>query len=225
MEYRERHNMGTIHKFKHQQPTDDVLVTNLQQLMRERQINEAELSRQTAIPQPTLHKILSGKTSDPRISTLKILAEFFDVALDELYQANLGMTNKPLPKGISIPVISWSECLHAEKHIDSVTTNNCEQWIVIDKADHDYIYGLVSKPSFEPFFPRGTILVIDSATEPTDGDLVIVHYPNTNEATLRELSIDGPTKQLSPINSASDSDKLDESIKILGVVMQSRFSY
>lgn len=225
MEYREGITMGTLHKFKHQQPTDDILVSNLQQLMRDRKVNEAELSRQTEIPQPTLHKILSGKTTDPRISTLKVLAEYFEVALDDLYQENLGLTNKQLPKGISIPVISWADCLNAKNHINTLTTNNCDKWIVIESAEHEYVYGLVSKPCFEPFFPRGTVLVIDPEQKPQDGDLIVVHYPETNEATLRELSIDGPTQLLLPLNDAYDASKLDKSIKVLGVVMQSRFSY
>ena len=77
--------MNVIKKFKHQQPSDDIVIRNLQELMHAKDISEAELSRQTSIPPATIHKILSGKTSDPRISTLKTLADFFQVTLYQLY--------------------------------------------------------------------------------------------------------------------------------------------
>ena len=77
----------------------------------------------------------------------------------------------------------------------------------------------------EPRFPRGTILIVDTQTKPTDGDFVIVHYATTKEATMRELSIDGPHQLLLPLNQNSVSDKLDKSIRIVGTVIQSRFSY
>ena len=57
------------------------LVNNIKRLMMAKGLNEAKLAKRTNIPQPTLHKILSGKTEDPRVSTLKLLAEFFNVSL------------------------------------------------------------------------------------------------------------------------------------------------
>jgi len=217
--------MSNLQKFKHQQPSEDILITNVQKLMRERKLNEAELSRRTEIPKPTLHKILSGKTADPRISTIKILADFFEVTLDDLYQENLSFAHKPLPQGISIPIISWSDSLNAKTVINELTPSNWQQWIIVDGTEDQFLYGLTSKPCFEPYFPRGTILVVDSKQKANDGDLVVVHYPNTNEATLRELSIDGPNRLLMPLNDTYAPDKLDDSIKILGMVVQSRFLY
>src|SRR5579863_6988609 len=60
------------------------LTDNLRHLMQLKDISEAALARKTAIPQPTLHKILAGKTNDPRASTLKALADFFEISIDEL---------------------------------------------------------------------------------------------------------------------------------------------
>jgi transcriptional regulator with XRE-family HTH domain len=47
------------------------------------------LARRTGINQPTLHKIMSSGTADPRISTLLALAKFFDVSVEELIQEKI----------------------------------------------------------------------------------------------------------------------------------------
>ena len=60
---------------------NEVLFENLRQLLMSRGISETELARQTNLPQPTIHKIMSGKTLDPRMSTLKSIASYFEVIL------------------------------------------------------------------------------------------------------------------------------------------------
>ena len=90
---------------KKQLSRDDILITNLYSLIQEHQINEAELSRRTGIPQPTLHKILSGKTTDPRISTLlQTLASYFNITLDNLFSDNVLQSKAQIAKAISIPI-------------------------------------------------------------------------------------------------------------------------
>jgi len=216
--------MSIVHKFKHQQPSEDILITNIQNLMRNNGVSEAQLSRQTGIPQPTLHKILSGKTSDPRISTIKTIAEFFNVSVDSLYNENAKQLNTNQHQGVSAPIISWSDCLQAQKFIAKLSANNWDDWVLVDQ-EFQGSFCLTSKPSMAPYFPKGTILVVDSAETPRDGDLVIVHFKETTEATLRELSLDGPTKMLVPLNDNVEATPYDNNAKILGVVVQSRFSY
>ena len=202
-----------------EQDYSDVLADNLRLLINRRGINDAELSRRTNIPQATLHKLLSRKTLNPRVSTLNTLAEYLDVSLDELYTNNLSQQKLPKVAGTPVPVISWEACLTFPSE------QNYQNWIVIDFEDSEHMFGLVSRPSMERRFPRGTTFVVDSKTKPTDGNLVIVHYPGTKEATLRELSIDGPHQLLVSLNPDAPASHLDETITIIGTVIQSRFTY
>ncbi|TAA42499.1 helix-turn-helix domain-containing protein [Pseudoxanthomonas winnipegensis] len=57
---------------------------NLRELMRLRGISENELSRQTGVPQPTIHRVLAGSSADPRDGTLRPLAFFFKVSVEAL---------------------------------------------------------------------------------------------------------------------------------------------
>ncbi|MCX7120176.1 MAG: helix-turn-helix domain-containing protein [Gammaproteobacteria bacterium] len=209
-------NIKSIHK---------ILIANLHHFIEKEKIHEAELSRQTGIPQPTLHKILAGTTTDPRISTLQTLANYFGVTLDMLFSNQALKNNQGLSIGKSIPLISWSDCLKSREIIKNISSSNHDQWIISDDYPSDQRYALKSRANTEPQFPRGSIFIVDAKTPPSDGDLVIVHYPETKEATLRELSIDGRTSLLLSISDKSKADHLTKSIKVLGIVIQSRFSY
>jgi SOS-response transcriptional repressor LexA len=205
----------------------DDLTNTLHRLMDERKITEAELARRTNIPQPTLHKILSGKTGDPRASTLKSLACFFGVTIDMLLTGSLPVsaaitTNST--KTQSIAIISWSDCLQANKLLLTLNSTNWDRWITTEHTSTS-AYALSSKPSMEPRFPKGSILIIDNKITPEDGDLIVTHFPGTSEATLRELSIDGPSKLLIPICKSSTPDILNHDITVLGVLVRSIFQF
>lgn len=60
------------------------LVANLRHLMRVHIISENQLSRNTGVPQPTIHRILAGRVADPRDGTLRPLATWFGVTVEQL---------------------------------------------------------------------------------------------------------------------------------------------
>lgn len=204
----------------------DYLAHNLRRLLDAINITEAELARQTSIPQPTLHKILSGKTNDPRASTVKSLAEFFGISIDEL-MTGTNVKKKPDSKSKiqSVAIISWENCLDAQTHLTNITPSNWSQWVVTEFVS-DNTFALISKPSMEPKFPRGSILIVDPSATPEDGDLVIVHYTDTKVATVRELNIDGPIRTFTTIGKpASSVTPSDNNISIIGVVVKSIFAF
>jgi SOS-response transcriptional repressor LexA len=215
--------MAVIKQYQTADLENAVLGDNLKQLMHLHHLNEAKLARNTSIPQPTLHKILTGNTVAPKISTLRLLADYFNVTLEELYTSGYSFQIQKT-KSQSIPIISWHDCTKSLEYLDTLSLSNCEEWIVIEPLTK-YTYGLISKSSMEPQFPKNTILIISPETAAEDGDFVVVHYLDSEEATLRELVLDGPNKLLIPLSQNIGTDKLDDQIKILGVLMQSRFTY
>jgi SOS-response transcriptional repressor LexA len=205
----------------------DDLTNILRRLMYERGITEAELARRTNIPQPTLHKILSGKTGDPRASTLKSLADFFGVTIDMLLTGSASSTPSTPSSSAntqSIAVISWSDCIEASSLIRTLNSTNWDHWITTEHPSTN-AFALSSKPSMEPRFPKGSTLIIDPNITPEDGDLIVVHFPGTNEATLRELSIDGPVNQLVPLSKNTPAEAFTPEIKELGVLVKSIFKF
>ncbi|MCL9782145.1 helix-turn-helix domain-containing protein [Vibrio sp. S4M6] len=213
--------MRNIRKLYLNRDVNDSLVINIRRLMQNNDVSEAKLSRYTGIPQSTLHKLLTGETLDPRISTLQSLASHFHVTVDEL----IDKKEKVQPKTQAIPIISWSDSIHNLSMLwKNISVESYERWVVVEPTS-ELSFALLSKPSMEPRFPKETVFIVNPEVEAIDGDIIVVHYPDTQEATLRVLSIDGPNRLLLPINTNSSPDPLQESIRMLGVVVQSRFSY
>lgn len=191
----------------------------IRELMRRKgNINQAELSRQTAIPTPTLHKLLNGQTVDPRASTLMILARFFDVGLDQLAGLKpLGGDKAMRHISVSIPVVTWERAAECDNPAAGLDKDNWDEWTIVEEK-RAHCYALYSKPSMEPLFPRGSVLVVNPDLKASDGDYVIVVYPDTQAATMREISLDGNIKELLPLTPGSKREPIPEGIEILGVV-------
>lgn len=62
---------------------------NLEWLIKQRGTNAHELQRATGVPQPTIHRILSGESTDPRTKTLQPLADHFGVSVADLRDSDL----------------------------------------------------------------------------------------------------------------------------------------
>ena len=86
----------------------------LNRLMFEKKIRVTELSRQIGLPQPTLHRIATGKSPNPHRSTLEPIANFFQLNVEQLVGSesipadywSAAFPNETA-KVTSIPIISW----------------------------------------------------------------------------------------------------------------------
>jgi transcriptional regulator with XRE-family HTH domain len=63
-----------------------------------RPISENELARRTDVPQPTIHRILTGESRYPTPKTLKPLADYFGVSMAQIWgEEPLPSYKEPLP--------------------------------------------------------------------------------------------------------------------------------
>jgi transcriptional regulator with XRE-family HTH domain len=60
----------------------------LARLMAKEGISQSGLSRATGVPQPTINRILSQVTQDPRRDSMAALANYFGVPIDSLYASS-----------------------------------------------------------------------------------------------------------------------------------------
>jgi transcriptional regulator with XRE-family HTH domain len=59
----------------------------LAKLMREKQISQSALARATGVPQPTINRILSEVTREPRRDSVLRIANYFGVTPESMYEA------------------------------------------------------------------------------------------------------------------------------------------
>ena len=75
----------------------------LWRLMRENNLSQSGLSRATGIPQPTINRILSEVTREPRRDAVIAIAKFFGIAPQSLFDDEISIlkgevTRMPLPE-------------------------------------------------------------------------------------------------------------------------------
>jgi transcriptional regulator with XRE-family HTH domain len=75
--------------------------TELARLMKQEGISQSGLSRATGVPQPTINRILSQVTQDPRRDSMISIANYFGVPLESLYSSSAAQKSaKRDPKAI-----------------------------------------------------------------------------------------------------------------------------
>ena len=194
--------------------------------MTEHSVSESDLARALNLPYNTIHRLISGYTADPRISTLKLIASYFNVNLDTLLNENKFISN-PLElyndKRV-IPVVTWEQ-LANENFLESIKHQSIN-WLPIPSITNEELnansYALESRPSMQPRFPIGTFFVIDPTCKPIDGDLILVKIKENNAVSLRELVIDPPTMRFLPIIENSEVLNFEHTEhEIIGVIVLS----
>ena len=185
------------------------IAKNLKALLAKEQLSANQLARMLNIPPMTIRRLITGETADPRISTLKLIAHYFNVSVDALSDAGeqtpIKLTEKTKPH--LVPIISWNI---AEKNaLNDLDLKQWKTWQPISLNEKDTIsanaFALESRPSMHPRFPQGTIFIIDPSVTSRDGDIVLVRIKKDGALTLRELVIDAPERRLEPITSGSNS--------------------
>lgn len=174
---------------------------NIKRLMQKHNLTIDVLAQELNLSVSTINRLLMGSKSDPKLSTLKPLAKFFGVTIDEL----IGERPINLKPGddadvfghkhalIQVPIIHWEQL----KDVDSrVPTLNFEIWnnwtVTIDEVgEHAYAL-IIQQSSLPPPFYFKTIIVIDPARKPHDSDYILVMHKEN--PILCQFILDGLEK-------------------------------
>lgn len=200
------------------------LSRNILTLIKRSNISEVELAKALEIPYNTVHRLINGTTTDPKISTLKMIADYFNINLDSLIHGDDPSVSSKANKNIaSVPIVNW-DLLSSDNFIESIASSNWTSWqpvpLVSTEEMGENSYAIESKKSMAPRFPLGTIFIIDPNAKPIDSDLVLIKMKNNSGVSLRELIIDPPTWQLCPISSKAPSLAFcKEEHSIIGIVL------
>lgn len=196
------------------------LAQNLSLLIQKRNITPNQLAQALHIPLMTIRRLLSKETEDPRVSTLKAIADYFGVPIDFLVydNAHLKTMLEQHIKSYRVPKLSW----HDLARLNTLSFDETETFesVFISQRISTKAFALTSKPSMYPRFTKGTIFIIDPETAPHDGDIVLVHFKKNDEYSLKSLLIDPPEMRLnSLVVDLSTIDFDEEAHEIIGVVV------
>jgi SOS-response transcriptional repressor LexA len=205
----------------------------LNRLLFQKQIRVTELARKTGVSQPTLQRMVTGNSENPHVSSLKPIADYFNVTLKQLKGIDPIPWLYPItPEEAGwtrVPLLSAEEAVTCKKYLTSKARVKTHEMVMTDVKVSQQAYALrMHDASMEPLFPKGTLLIMDANREPKDRSYVAVALRNYPHAIFRQLLIDGRHRYLKPLSPDFDQYKMkivSEDDKILGVLLQARRNY
>ena len=206
------------------------LSETLHHLMRlHENLSISDLAKQTGIPQPTLHHILSGATKNPRKKSLEILAQFFSVAVNQL------LGEEPLPTilpelvkenlKISMLPIMDIAMLQAWPHLSE---NSLPQIIIQQRVGKDSFALRYTESLGESYFPPESLLIFNSESPLAHKNFVLVRKEREKKITVQRLFEEEGQFYLkeSRPNGNFELIRLDDKIDtVLGTLIEVRVSY
>lgn len=206
----------------------------LSSLMAECDVDDAQLSRETGVPASTISRMRINHNANPTASTLRPISKFFSISISQL------LGDEPLPidrlpgthnptyyTSVRMPIIEWDWIINwLEKNGDDIK-GKLQRWISTEKEVGPNAFAIIiPTDSFGLAFRKGSTIIIDPSRSPTDGDLILVKADNEENILLKQFLLDGSETYIRSVNPEIQSTiPMKENHKIIGVVIETRFSF
>lgn len=200
------------------------LSQNLKALMLLNDCTAAKIAQGTGVPPQTLTRLLSGKTDNPTLSTLRVIASYFNVSIDQLVSAKGVITEKQESLKLSetdnlIPIVQWDAAKRWAKKERRDGADLIASHSDLRVANTKDTFGLIlTGESMYPQFSEGTLLIVNSALKPKNNDFVVAYISSSRDTVFRRMVIDGSYTFLSSINQSYPKVDISDDVQIIGVV-------
>jgi len=203
--------------------------------MFKKNIKTTQLARDIDLPQQTLQRIVSGTSLHPHINTLKPIADFFNITIEQLKGerplpnslSDIYLATNEKPQAQQLPVILWEEIDKYLNNPDIYAATDSS--IFVDSSSGQKTFALIlNDSSMEPYFPKGGLLVLDPEKSPNDRNFVLAKIADNGIFLFRQLLIDGEYQYLKPLNpdlGTFPMRPLKENDKIIGIMTEFRHIY
>lgn len=206
------------------------------QRMAELNLSEGELGRRSGVPQPTIHRIATNAVASPRQENVEKIARALKVSSEWLWKggsqkevsptfSDTNVEPGPAIKGY-VPLISWVQAGAWCEISDVRTLDDAEIWLPCAASHSHQSYALrvrglsMFNQHERRSFRDGDIIFVDPAKDAENGSLVIAKLIDSQEATFKQLVMEGSRQFLKPLNPAWPDPiiELDDDAMICGVV-------
>jgi len=193
-------------------------------------IKPADMVRRIGISKSTASKWINGLTEPGGANAVK-LAKLLRCNLAWLMEGkgspdkNIELELGPDLRG-QAPLISWVQA-GKWKEIDMESLRQTDTTFYQHTANvSDESFALrVKGDSMTSFtggksIPEGSVIIVDPNMQAEHGKVVVARLEENDEATLKQLVIDGGTKYLKPFNNSYPTMSINGNCTIIGVVKQ-----
>lgn len=201
----------------------------LKKLLFDRSMKPVQLAREIGIPPPTIHRLITGKSTRPYQSSLKPIADFFSISIEQLLgEKPLSATaENPQNKIITdkfrtISINEWAAPLEEVRYSTS-------KKIIVSSDISNHAFALIMPDtSMAPLFQVDSILIFDPTAKPHDRSYVLVKLHDLNTYVFRQLIIDISHQYIKPLNPDLNVFKmrlLDQKDRIIACLVEARYNY
>lgn len=206
------------------------------QRMAELNLSEGELGRRSGVPQPTIHRIATNAVASPRQENVEKIAKALKVSSNWLWKggSKKDSDNQSLDSNVEpgpaikghVPLISWVQAGAWCEISDVRTLDDAEIWLPCAASHSAQTYALrvrglsMFNQHERRSFRDGDIIFVDPSKDAENGSLVIAKLTDSQEATFKQLVMEGSRRFLKPLNPAWPDPiiQLDDDATICGVV-------
>lgn len=227
--------MSIFNKILTKKNVADVAVNYLQQnlkfLVKKFNIDNESLAKYTGLSNATIASLRS-RANNPTVQTLKPLAEFFNLTIDQLvYQdcSNLCSINTNINReqteNILLPIIDLMDVIHWPFDILDNSLNARYQYVTTSGKINNYCYAVrLDSEILMPYYQKNAILIIDPNKETKDSNIVLLSLNANNPSpTFRQVFIDAGSYYFKPVNSTFGGMQTAVDCKIYGVLVRAIF--
>lgn len=201
----------------------------LNYLLEKNDMSEISLGRAIGVPRSTINRITSGRTSDPRASTLNAIAAYFKITTEQLLGLKPLLLEKEqtelvdIEKAQLIPILEWDDAKDWLKTTLRINDNIKPTSLLKNSDDGEGDFALLYKgESMWPQFQENTHLIINTKREAKNNDFVVAHILSRDEIVFRKLIIENKYMILKANNHIFPPIQFESADKIIGTVIQAR---
>ncbi len=196
------------------------LAQRLKQSREKAQLSQRELARRSGLSQQLISKLENGLVE----STSEVFKLAEALRVDARWLAT-GKDDGNVGDGPAItayvPLISWVAAGSWREVADPYPPGQGEALVPATCRVGRNAFALrVQGDSMEPVFPNGSIIIVDPNAEPRHGSYVVVRLDEAEQATFKQLVVDGGMRYLKPLNPRYPLMEIRQSATVCGVVRQ-----
>lgn len=199
-------------------------------LMNNYNLDESTLAKACKISLASLSRIKNNPDSNPTISTLRPIADYFNISIDQLLGFSPIESKKPLAN--NIPVITQTDIFN---WLDNKTTKQpIKNWLNygFEISDKSFAieYNINTASNINNSVLKNSLLIIDPKRPYKHDNLIFIYNKKLKELFIRKIAIDDQNQIfISPIEDGFSSyialESCSENIVSLGIIVETRLQY
>ena len=202
----------------------------LKKLLFQKDMRSVDLARAVNLPPPTIHRLITGKSTRPHDSSLNPIADFFGVTPDQLLgvapldsEEEKDTKTSPTVAGFqTIHLLTWESLAFPKAE------RKAQNYIAVGNMSGESFALTMPDFSMEPLFDKGCTLIFDPLVKPSDRSYVLIKTVGSGTYIFRQLLIDGDhryIKSLNPDISASSMRLLNSEDEIIACLVETRSNF